>query len=280
MTEIAARLAFAINIAREAGQLARQMRSRQSGDFVSAKGPQDFVTEADTAVEHLLHRRLAAAYPADGFLGEEGGSRTSGRFTWVVDPIDGTTNFLRGLPEWGVSIACMSAEHIELGVIYLPDLDRLGWCSRAEGAYLDGIALDLSNRPESAGKLAILGHSDRLLLEDHLRTISGLLPAGYEYRRQGAACFGLLAVATGWADFYFEGHLNPWDALAGLLLVETAGGQVSRPALPQFLRAGGAVLASSGDLAPEILDRLQPPPPASDTARRHPDQGGDLPSEG
>jgi len=259
MTDVASRLALALDLAREAGALARDMRIQAGAGFVASKGHQDFVTAADKAVEALLRRRILAAFPEDGFLGEEGGQQGAGPLTWVVDPIDGTTNFLMGLPEWGVSIACIDDNEVLLGVIAVPDLNRTAWCSRGGGAFLEGQRLDLGARAQGGSRLAILGHSDRLVLSDHLQTIEGLLHAGYEYRRQGAACFGLLAVAAGWADFYFEGHLNPWDAMAGLLMVREAGGQVDTGPMAGFLADGSPVLASSTPLAADLRRLLRPP---------------------
>ncbi|TNJ41223.1 inositol monophosphatase [Phaeobacter sp. B1627] len=261
MTNSPSRLALARTLAQQAGQLARSMRAEQETGFVSVKGTQDFVTLADQAVEAMLRDRILAEFPDDGFLGEEGGQVADGRFTWVVDPIDGTTNYLHGLPEWGVSIACVREAEIVFGVIALPDLDRIAWCARGEGAFIDGQRMHLTRGTETDSRLAILGHSARLDLQDHLDAIGGLLKAGYDYRRQGAACFGLLAVAAGWADFYFEGHLNPWDAMAGILLVEEAGGTVHMNDLAQFLTHGGSILASGSPLPAEILAPLQPSHP-------------------
>ncbi|OIQ31297.1 MAG: hypothetical protein BM562_08320 [Alphaproteobacteria bacterium MedPE-SWcel] len=258
MTRSPSRQDLARSLAQEAGQLARAMRAEQGTGFVSVKGRQDFVTKADQAVEAMLRDRILTAFPDDGFLGEETGQTAYGPFTWVVDPIDGTTNYLHGLPEWGVSIACLRKTEIVLGAIALPDLDRIAWCARGEGAFLDGQRMHLPQHAETDSRLAILGHSVRLELQDHLGTIGGLLRVGYDYRRQGAACFGLLAVAAGWADFYFEGHLNPWDAMAGLLLVQEAGGTVRVSDLSQFLKHGGAVLASRAPLQAETLALLRP----------------------
>lgn len=244
MTEHSQRLDLACSLAREAGALAREMRRQQGAGFVAEKGPQDFVTAADQAVETLLRERLLAAFPEDGFLGEEGGRHMNGPYNWVVDPIDGTTNYLRGLPEWGISIGCIHGSELVLGVIYLPDLDRMASGLSGAGAFLDGQRVDLTTQAETGSRLGILGHSDRVSLQSHLDSIEGLLGDGFDYRRQGSACFGLLAVMAGWADFYFEAHLNPWDAMAGLLLVQEAGGTVSYGDMPSFLDRGHPVLAA------------------------------------
>ncbi len=258
MTALRSRLDLALALAGEAGQLARDMRADAGVGFIAMKGRKDFVTAADEAVETLLRDRILAAFPEDGFLGEEGGAQSGGRYTWVVDPIDGTTNYLHGLPEWGVSIACLCDLDPVLGVIALPDLQRLAWATRGGGAFLEGAPLCLTEQPHCASRLAILGHSERLALPDHLGTIAALLEEGYDYRRQGAACFGLLAIATGWADFYFEGHLNPWDALAGMLLVSEAGGRVESADMATFLAQGSSVLAAGQPLSPKTRALLQP----------------------
>ena len=256
MTDHSSRLTLACDLAREAGALAREMRATQGAGFIAEKGPQDFVTAADQAVEALLRQRLLAAFPEDGFLGEEGGRQMNGAYTWVVDPIDGTTNYLRGLPEWGISIGCIHGDELLLGVIYLPDLDRMATGLRGQGAFLDGQRLNLAAQVATGSHLGILGHSDRVSLDSHLDSIEGLLGRGFDYRRQGSACFGLLAVAAGWADFYFEAHLNPWDAMAGLLLISEAGGNVSYGEMPTFLDQGHPVLAAHPRLAPEITALL------------------------
>lgn len=257
MTNNSRRLDLARDLAREAGALAREMRQTQGKGFVAVKGPQDFVTAADQAVEALLRERLLAAFPEDGFLGEEGGRQGKGDYTWVVDPIDGTTNYLRGLPEWGISIGCLYKEDLHLGVIHLPDLERTAHAQRGEGAFLNTERLDLRKRPATDSRLGILGHSDRVSLKSHLDSIEGLLGGGFDYRRQGSACFGLLAVAAGWADFYFEAHLNPWDAIAGLVLILEAGGTVNHGAMQDFLEAGSPVLAAHPVLEEATRDLLE-----------------------
>src|ERR1700730_10666092 len=137
---INARLAVATPLIREAGDLAAGFFARRETLTRETKGPQDFVSVADREVEALIRTRLAEAFPNDGFLGEESGG-AAGECCWVVDPIDGTNNFLRGLPLWGVSVAYAIASEPVIGLIYLPCVDRLYSAVRGQGAWCNGIPI-------------------------------------------------------------------------------------------------------------------------------------------
>jgi len=242
------RLAFAADLAREAGLLARRLRDQPGGLDVTRKGPQDFVTAADLAVERLVQCRIAEAFPHDGLLGEEGGLRaaTPGAGLWIVDPIDGTTNFLRGLADWGVSIALAGKDGLTHGAIFLPDLNLMAIAGPDQPALLNGKPTRVSGRAEPDQTVVALGTSDREPLAEHLSRIGRLRSAGCEYRRAGAATVGLMAVVTGRIEAYHEQSLNIWDAAAGLVLVRAAGGQVLHVDLREHLAAPSEVLAWNG----------------------------------
>lgn len=233
-------LQFATELAQEAGQLALRLRAEAPKDFVATKAAMDFITHADQAVERLIRTRIAETYPKDAILGEEEGGEPAESF-WIVDPIDGTTNYLKGLPDWGVCIARVRLGQITEGVIALPDQNRVATARRGEGAFLNGAPLRALGNPSIA--LVQLGYSARIDLGEHLRHVEGVIARGADYRRSGAACVGLLAVAAGWSDAYYERHLNLWDAAPGLLLIAEAGGTSTHAPLSEFARKGSEVLA-------------------------------------
>ena len=254
--DIGARLDLAKSLARKAGALAVEMRKNQDAAFSKEKSHQDFVTLADLAVESLIRREIAQAFPADSILGEEEGTTGGGEALWVIDPIDGTTNYMRGLADWGVSIAFCMRERIELGVIYAPDIDTLLWAHVGEGAFVthqgeEAIAR-VSDRSTLDNTLVQLGRSARCKDYDYPALLNRVLDRGLEYRRNGSAAFSLLAVALGRAEGFFESHLNPWDAMAGILIVEEAGGTVDYPNFTGFIQKGGAVCASNTKLHDHI----------------------------
>lgn len=240
------RRGFAVALAREAGALAVRMRNDQNAGFAQQKSHQDFVTAADLAVEALIRQRIADRFPGDSILGEEQGSSGTGDSLWIVDPIDGTTNYMHGMPEWAVSIGYCQNDTLHCGAIYAPDISLLMSASAGQGAAFETeepARVSACDQPGSA--LVLLGRSARHGAKDYFDNIRGLIDGGMEYRRNGSAAYSLLAVAAGRAEAFYEAHLNPWDAAAGILLVREAGGQIARPALPDFLQDGGPVLASN-----------------------------------
>jgi len=225
--------------------MALEMRPSLEEKSIEEKGTQDFVTAADRAIEKFLKSRILRTFPEDGVLGEENGVSKFGEALWIVDPIDGTTNYIRGLPEWGISIARLEGGIVTHGVIELPDLRHTAWARKGAGAFLDGKKLDLGQRDLGNCRLAILGYSQHAGVTKHLKLIEKLISLGFEYRRHGAACFGLVSVANGWADMYHEYHLKAWDALAGMLIVSEAGGNVISDPVSDFLLNGSSITATN-----------------------------------
>ncbi|MCK6452136.1 MAG: inositol monophosphatase [Alphaproteobacteria bacterium] len=218
---------------------------------VQAKGRRDYVTAADMEVERLIRERLAGEFPGDGFLGEEGGGAAAPRL-WVVDPIDGTTNFSRGLAGFAVSIAFCQDGRPEIGVIAEPAAGAMFTASRGEGAFRNGVRIRTSGTRDLDRCLVDFGYTERRGAADNLALVRRLLDAGCDIRQGGSAALGLAHVAAGELDGYCELHINSWDVLAGLLLVEESGGRIS-----DFLEGGGmlggnTVLAA----APGIAERL------------------------
>ena len=235
-------LELARDAAHEAGALL--LRRRHGALGVSTKSsPTDVVTEADTAAEALLLGRIVAARPGDGYLGEEGSSRPSSTgLRWVVDPLDGTVNYLYGLPSWAVSIGIEDADGAVVGVVHAPVLGETFWAVRGGGAFRDGEQV----RCSSCGSLdqALLGtgfgyDSRRRVVQ--ARWVAEVLPLVRDIRRSGSAAVDLCAVACGRLDAYAEQGLAAWDGSAGGLIASEAGAVVAglrgRPAGPQLFVA-------------------------------------------
>lgn len=249
------RLNAALAMAREAGALAQKMRANPESLDTRIKGPMDLVTAADLAVEALLRERILAHQPGVAILGEEDGLVGQGGEVWILDPIDGTVNFCRGTQNWGVSIGYFDGTDLTHGVIHAPDLEMTAWAVRGKGAYLNGTRIQF----DDAGLLApivALGYSPRRPLAEYFELIEALQAAGIEYRRYGAATICFLGVLAGWFDAFHEASLHIWDAAAGLLLVQEAGGAVQHADFEAFLNEPSPVTARNRSFtAPEGILR-------------------------
>jgi myo-inositol-1(or 4)-monophosphatase len=220
--------ALAEAVAREAGALLRTAYEGPELRVSSKSTPTDLVSEADHAAERLIRERLGAARPDDGVLGEEGGERagTSG-VHWVVDPLDGTVNFLFGLPQWAVSIACEDAQGALAGVVYDPLRDELFSAERDGPATLDGRPISASTRTDLATALIGTGFGyDADVRRAQAEVAARLLPQVRDIRRFGSAAIDLAWTACGRLDAYYEHGLNAWDLAAGGLICECAGLEV------------------------------------------------------
>ncbi|HUG62681.1 MAG TPA: inositol monophosphatase family protein, partial [Methylomirabilota bacterium] len=219
------------------------------------KGAQDLVSEADRRVEELIVSRLSEAFPEDGFLGEEGGTRNPGaRATWVIDPIDGTHNFLTGVRFWCLSIGLVAAEKSVLGVIYDPQAEELFSARSGGGAFLNGAPIRVSGETDIARARICIGFSYRRTVAEHVRGVEGLLSAGCEYLRLGSGALGLAYAAAGRFDGYWERHINAWDVAAGLALVGEAGGWTNDFFASGGMAAGNEILAAT----PALAEPLKP----------------------
>lgn len=252
--DLDARSAFAQSLAEEAGALALQYFERRRELQVELKGPQDLVSAADREVESLIRRRVAERFPSDAVLGEEEGG-TRAEALWVVDPIDGTTNFLRGLPHYCVSIAFVHQMRIELAVVSAPTLKETFAARVGHGATLNGAPIRVSPCERMDQALLAWGSSRRTPREAYLKALGQLLEEGAEYRRLGSAALNLCQVAAGRLDSFFEAQLSSWDTLAGLLLVREAGGCVNDFLANEGLTRGNAVLAACTPVIYEALAR-------------------------
>jgi myo-inositol-1(or 4)-monophosphatase len=250
---LTARELFLADLIREAGALARQAFTEASAPQVGMKGPQDFLTETDAAVEQLLRNRIKARFPEDGFLGEETGGLVADP-VWVVDPIDGTANFARRIPHYCISIAYVAAGEVRLGAIYDPSHDELYAARQGRGATRNGVQIKVSQTINLDAATLEFGWSNRVPTETYLAALTAMLDEGVNVRRAATGALGLAYVADGRSDGYAELHMNAWDCLAGLLLVEEAGGRVGAFLETYGLQKGGAVLAAAPGLA-DLMSR-------------------------
>jgi myo-inositol-1(or 4)-monophosphatase len=248
--------ALAEAVAREAGALLRGAYDGPELRVSSKSTPTDLVSEADHAAERLIRERLQAARPDDGVLGEEGGDHagTSG-VRWVVDPLDGTVNFLFGIPQWAVSIACEDADGALAGVVYDPLRDELFSAERDGVPMLDGSPISASTRTDLSTALVGTGFGyDAEVRRAQAEVVARLLPDVRDIRRFGSAAVDLAWTACGRLDAYYEHGLNAWDLAAGALICERAGLEVL-PLAPVG-PSGPGVLVAPPALAAALAPRL------------------------
>lgn len=245
-----------VNVMARAAERAARQLVRDFGEVeqlqVSRKGPADFVSQADLKAEKTLTAELSKARPAFGFLMEESGTKAGQDpdRRWIVDPLDGTTNFLHGLPHWAISVAAEEKGEITAGVVFNPISDELFWAEKGKGAFLNDRRLRVSSRRTlKEGLLAtgipFLGHGDTTKYQAELNR---LMPQVAGIRRYGAAALDLAFVAAGRFDGFWEGKLNAWDVAAGILLVREAGGFATEMDGGHNPVYGGSLLAANSHL--------------------------------
>ena len=262
------KLAFAKDLALKTGKMAISLRNKTPVDaFVSEKHPQDFLTLADTTVQQVWCDAICATYDTDYILGEEkiavkpahihkiltdGGDydiHSNTRGLWVIDPIDGTANFMHQLPEWGISVAYIQGGKIQFSVIYLPDIKRLLWAVNGGGAFVQNSTqhkISVSLETVAHRATLVFSRSYRWHIDRHLESIKALEKHYISYRLFGSACYAFACVAEGRVEGFFEPHMHPWDMVAGMLMVAEAGGKVTAPSLAKVLCEGGDVLSTNG----------------------------------
>jgi myo-inositol-1(or 4)-monophosphatase len=249
MTALQQRFDTAMALATEAAALAMQMRAASTATL---KGPQDWVTEADGVVERFLSQRLAAAFPADGFQGEEGGVSRGGTLRWVVDPIDGTANYMRGSRRFCVSVACLEDRMPLIGVIVAPALEETYTACQGGGATLNGTLIRAADTIALDRAVIEVGWSHRRSNQDFLALCEKCLTQGATLRYGGSGALGLAEVAAGRLDAFVELHINLWDVAAGLVLLAEAGAAVS-----PFLAGDGPIVGNPIlGCAPGVADAL------------------------
>jgi myo-inositol-1(or 4)-monophosphatase len=264
-----------INVMVKAARRAGRSLKRDLGEIehlqVSMKGPANFVTLADKRAEEMLYTDLAKARPGYGFIGEEGGNREGSdkSHTWIVDPLDGTTNFLHGFPVFSVSIACQHRGKLEHAVIYDPMRQEIFTASRGSGAHLDNHRIRVSKQRGLEGALVGTGfpyRSNMLHIDAYLAMMRAVMEQTSGIRRPGSAALDLAYVAAGRTDAFWEIGLKPWDTAAGTLLIQEAGGRVGTLTGGPYTQGGNIVAGSPKAyealvelLAPHVTERLREP---------------------
>jgi myo-inositol-1(or 4)-monophosphatase len=250
-----------VDAARKAGRALARDFGEVAELQVSKKGAADYVTAADLKAEQTLFEALSRARPGYGFLGEERGmvEGTDKTHTWIVDPLDGTTNFLHAMPHFAINIALKREGQIVAGVTYNPANSDLFWAERGRGAYLNDRRLRVAARTRFAEAviatgIPFMGHGQhgRFLTELHQITqaVSGV-------RRFGAAALDLAWVAAGRFDAFWERDLNAWDLAAGVLLVAEAGGRVTDADGGEDPLATGSICAGNSEIHRQLMERLK-----------------------
>lgn len=262
----------ALNIAIKAARRAGQIINRASNDLdllkVASKQPNDFVTEVDKAAEAAIIETLQEAYPSYGILAEESGEtagRGDGEFQWIIDPLDGTTNFIHGMPQYAVSIALAKGGVIDQAVVFDPNRNELFTASKGGGAFLNERRIRVSKRLKLQGSLIGTGFPYRMFdhIDTYLAIFKELAQKTAGMRRPGAASLDLAYVACGRYDGFWEFGLSPWDMAAGALLVSEAGGLVSdMRGEASYLETGNMIAGTPKVFAP-LLNLIQEKLPES-----------------
>jgi myo-inositol-1(or 4)-monophosphatase len=249
--ELALRFRFAQGLVREAGQIALDRYHGRDDLVIERKGRQDFVSEVDKACEEFVASVLLRAFPEDALLGEEGGLQNAGgNATWIIDPIDGTSNFIAGIPIWCVSLGLVIGSKSVLGVIYNPVTEELYAAQTGQGAFLNGRRIRVGSARKLDEARMGLGFSYRRPIGDHVTAVAACLEASCEYTRFGSGALGMAFAADGRLDGYYEAHINAWDVAAGLVLVTEAGGWTNDFfAGPDAMAKGNYILATNPALA-------------------------------
>lgn len=227
---------------------------------VDFKGATDLVTQADVAAEEIIIETISSYFPEHQFLTEEAGKKsTDSDFLWIIDPIDGTTNFVHGYPFYAVSIAVCEKEETLAGVVNHVPFGDVYTATRGGGAQCNGKRISVSNTRTLNHALLATGFAyehDEIWARnmDYFRTFTDITQG---VRRAGAASLDFCHVARGWLDGFWEFGLNPWDMAAGALIVREAGGRISRPDSSTFSIYGRDILASNGEIHQEMVEVLQ-----------------------
>lgn len=253
-------LSIAVKAARRAGSLIN--RATQDVDLltVERKGVSDYVSEVDRLAEQAIVETLLEAYPDHAILAEEGGAQGRSDYLWIIDPLDGTTNFLHGFPQFAVSIGLQIKGVLNLAVVYDPTRNELFTATRGRGAHLNDRRLRVSKQTRLQESLIGTGfpYRDFTYLDDYLKMFRELLPKTAGLRRPGCASLDLAYVAAGRYDGFWEAGLKPWDLAAGVLLIQEAGGLVTDFDGGENYMATGNVVGGNPKVFSQLLQVIQP----------------------
>jgi myo-inositol-1(or 4)-monophosphatase len=250
-----------IDICKSTGAFIRQQLNQVKDSDIEQKGRHDFVSYVDKTAEEMLVKALHQLLPEAGFIAEEGTSTVVGeRYNWVIDPLDGTTNFLHGLPCFSISVALIDQDEPVVGVVYEINLDECFSATKGGGAFLNGNPIRVSGQKDLEKALIATGfpYSDYSLLPKYMLIFEHLIRTATGVRRLGSAAADLAYVACGRFEFFFEYSLKHWDVAAGILLVTEAGGKISDFSGGKGYLFGKEILASNAaifDEAAQIMNQ-------------------------
>ena len=251
---------IAVKAARAAGRVLIRLLNRTDSLSIAEKERNDFVTEADRQAEQAIITEIRKVYPSHAILSEEAGEIGQGEIRWIIDPLDGTQNFIHGLPHFCISIAQQQNGRIEHGVIYDPIREELFTASRGSGAFLNDRRMRVSDRRSLDGGIIATGFPFRA--RRHLETYLGMFRSIFEQasdvRRAGSAALDLAYVAAGRCDGFWEIGLKPWDMAAGALMIEEAGGMcLDFRGEKDYLETGN-IIAGNLKVASALQQHIQP----------------------
>lgn len=249
-----------IILSKEAGSYLLSQKELIGADDILEKGAHDFVTYVDKTCERMIVDRLAAILPEAGFIAEEGTSSKKGEvYNWIVDPLDGTTNFIHGLSPFCTSIALQENEEIIVGIIYDPSLDECFYAWKDGGAFLNEKPIRVSPTDNLDTALLATGfpYSDYSLLDNYINLFKWVMLNTQGVRRLGSAAIDLAYVACGRMDGFFEYGLKPWDVAAGALIVKEAGGKVGDFSQTNTWLLGGEILATNDSIFMPFIDVIK-----------------------
>jgi myo-inositol-1(or 4)-monophosphatase len=256
-------LGIAVKAARRAGNVINRGARELDLLTITSKGPKDFVSEVDREAERTIVETLLASYPDHAILAEEGtakGDNADAENVWIIDPLDGTTNFLHGFPQYCVSIALAQRGQVTQGVVYDPVRNDLFTATRGRGAFLNDRRIRVSKRQHLRDCLIGTGFPfrDGSYLDTYLRMMKTMIEQTAGLRRPGAAALDLAYVAAGFYDGFWEVGLNAWDVAAGSLLIQEAGGLIGDLAGDSDFLHGGQVIAATPKVFAQMVTALSP----------------------
>lgn len=249
-----------VEIAKEAGAFIREQRKNFSSEHIEIKGLNDLVSYVDKTAEGIIVAALDKLIPGAGFITEEKTiSRTGERYNWIIDPLDGTTNFIHGLPVFSVSIALQEYGELVSGVVYEVNLDECFYAWKGAPAYLNGKEIKVSDSPSIDKSLLATGfpYYDFEKQPAYIALFTELMKSCHGLRRLGSAAVDLAYTACGRFDGYYEYNLNPWDVAAGILIVRQAGGDVVNFTGGMECLESRELLATNGKITGEMLKAIQ-----------------------
>lgn len=249
-----------IDVSKEAGDFIRQERKSFDSDKIEYKGLNDMVSYVDKTAESIIVTRLEKILPEAGFITEEKTRNVvADRYNWIIDPLDGTTNFIHGVPSYSVSIALKEYDQLILGVVYEINLDECFYAWKDAPAYLNGKVIKVSRNPAVSSSLIATGfpYYDFGKQQAYIELFAELMKSCHGLRRLGSAAVDLAYTACGRFEAFYEYNLNPWDIAAGIVILQQAGGQVTNFKGGDEVLNSRELLATNGKITGEMLEIIQ-----------------------